>query len=322
MTLTSSFAPALLGAFGFWLQVSLGCLGITLIHDVTGGRWGFVIKPFLRWAIASLFLLAPVFVLVALLSPSIYSWPTEHASSWRLFFLLRGLIYFSIWIGLARGFRKRQCKNKSTRAWSGMSLLVLLFSVSFAAMDWFMTVDAHWGSTGFGVIFIAGALCSGFAIATFASEGEKVPVALRIDLGNLILMAVMLWAYVDFMQYLVIWSGQLPKEISWFQARSEGGWAFVIAAAALSGFFIPFLALLFRSIKKQTRFLRLIGFSVLLSRFLENAILVSPAQRSRLFVSLSTSAVACLLIGLAWLVIMRRGARGHRSEATEKGATP
>ena len=313
---------SLLGAFGFWLQLTLGCLGILLIQDVTGGRWGIYLRPFLIWSLPTLYTLFPAFIVVAALHHIIYIWPANSTMGNNWLYFSRGSIYFALWIGIARGFRSRERLGKPTRTWSAGSLLVLSFSISFAAMDWFMTLDPRWSSTGFGVIFIGGALCAGFAFATIvslvhlkdtATENQARPIL--IELGNLILISILFWAYVDFMQYLIIWSGQLPKEISWYDNRSRGGWSIVIALAAVSGLAIPFVLLLFRSLKRRPWVMRSLAASVFLSRLLENIIIVSPTQKVTALEALLWGILACIVVRLPWRWIY------HRQENAEPEST-
>jgi hypothetical protein len=292
------FLPALLAALAFWLQISLGLLGILLIHDVTGGRWGEATRPFMLRSFPTLLLLVLVFCVVALGAGDIYPWAQTNGAIFlsRPFFFVRGLVYFLIWLGIAWGFAQRRERGTSTRAWSGGALLVLLFSVSFAAMDWLMTLTPSWGSSGFGVIFIAGSLAAGFALLAFKASVKPTP--LLPDFGNLLLMAVMFWVYVDFMQYLIIWSGRSPRETTWYAARSLGPWPGLIVTCALFSFVLPFFALLFRKFKNSPRAMQLIAVMVLLGRLLESVIWVMPSAKQPVAHEALSGAWSGPLIGL------------------------
>jgi hypothetical protein len=322
---TTTFVTGYLAAFSFWLQISLGSIAILMIHNLTGGKWGVRIRPALH-QIAALFpLMAALFVPVLIALPSLYVWTnsTFMSSTHQLhnkvlilnqpFFIVRAVIYFSIWIYFARGLRAPTSKPRS---WNGLGLMALLFSVSFASMDWLMTTDPTWSSDAFGVVYIGGCFSSAFAFSVLLTllmerrsslqfhHSDKTP-SVFVDLGNLMLMSVLFWGYMQFMQYLITWSGQLPREIHWYAIRSENGWQWMILFIALFHFAFPFAGLLFRGLKKQSISLFAIALMILGAAVFENLILIAPAEKVSMVSGISTVLLFAALVGVVWAVSLR-----------------
>ena len=156
------------------------------------------------------------------------------------------------------------------QALSGAGLVLFSLAVSFAVVDWVMSLDPHWGSTIYGLIFLVGqglsALCFGIIMLTvftrFSPYDEIVKPMQFHDIGKLTLAFVMLFAYFSFSQWLIIWAGNLPEEIGWYLQRIRGGWGYIILAIVLFHFALPFAMLLSRERKRAGR--RLIGLAILL----------------------------------------------------------
>jgi len=103
------------------------------------------------------------------------------------------------------------------------------------------------------------------------------------DLGNLLLAFVVLWAYLSFSQLLIIWSGNLPEEISWYLSRLRHGWQWIAAALLAFHFAAPFFLLLARFIKRGARLLAAIAGLVLAARAVDTFWIITPAfYRDRL----------------------------------------
>lgn len=286
----AAFAYSWLVAFLFWTGLALGCLAVLMMHYLTGGAWGVVIRRPLEAGAATLPLLAVLFVPIALAMHSLYAWSTpaglldeivqrKRAYLNAPFFFVRAAAYFAIWIGLAsafsRGGRRQDDRYDAQRA-AGLrklaagGLVIYVLTLTFAVTDWVMSLDPHWFSTIFGVLFVGGhgvlALC--FAILLAAWLREEPPLQRVLgparfhDLGMLLLAFVMLWAYFAFSQFLIIWAENLPDEISWYHDRSAAGWQIVAAVLALGHFAVPFLLLLSRRLKRTI--LTLVGIALML----------------------------------------------------------
>jgi hypothetical protein len=168
---------------------------------------------------------------------------------------------------------------------SGPGLVVYGLTITFAAFDWAMSLEPEWYSTVYGMLWIVsqGLSSLAFAIAVLALLSDH-PALARLakpenfhDLGNLLLAFVMLWAYLAFCQFLIIWSGNLPEEISWYLNRMRHGWEWIAAALITFHFFVPFFLLLSRSKKRRIHRLAAIAGLVLLMRVVDTYWMITPA---------------------------------------------
>jgi NADH:ubiquinone oxidoreductase subunit 6 (subunit J) len=170
---------------------------------------------------------------------------------------------------------------------SGPTMVFFVLVVSFAAIDWVMTLDPHWYSTMWGFLFVAGwALsCFCFMVAIMAALADKPPMNRVLgkrhfhDIGKLMLALVMVWAYFNFSQYLIIWSGNLPEETNWYLTRQEGAWGAIGAILIILHFAFPFLVLLSRDIKRNARWLAYLAFFILLLRLVDMYYMIGPSPR-------------------------------------------
>ncbi len=277
-----SFLRGYLIAYMFWTGLSLGCLALLMVQYLTGGLWGLVIRRFLEAGAKVLPMMAALFLPILFLRTSLYDWMLHpmKENHWYLNtpgWILRWVVYFAVWIGLTWiltgwGDRLDRPWNRYPRfeALSGIGCVLYALTTSFAAVDWVMSLDPHWGSTIYGLIFLVGqclsALCFCILMLTVLTRyepyGEMVKPMQFHDIGKLTLAFVMLFAYFSFSQWLIIWSGNLPDEISWYLQRIRSGWGYVILAIVLFHFALPFVLLLSRERKRAGR--RLIGVALLL----------------------------------------------------------
>jgi hypothetical protein len=302
-------------AYNFVLAVALGSLAVWMLHNLTGGRWGLAIHRYLGAATRTLPLLAVLFVPVALGVTALYPWanPDERASEhvrealhspgkeillsvpW---WLARAVIYFAVWNLIALLLNRWSAEHERTgeqrvsqriRDFSGPGLILYGLAMTFAAIDWIMSLDPSWYSTIFGVIVTVGQMVPALAFAIAAAvwwntrrpPEERTDPWVFIDLGSLMLAFVMLWAYVSFSQLLLIWSGNLPEEISYYLARSAGGWQ--VVAVLLAGFYfaVPFLVLLARRNKYNTDRLLAVTSLIVVMSVVHQYWMVIPAYRQQ-----------------------------------------
>jgi hypothetical protein len=234
------------------------------------------------------------------------------------FFVLRAVVYFAAWtIGVYFLNRLSREQDRTAdprlgrrfRAVSGPGLVVYGLTMTFASIDWVMSLQAHWFSTIFGVLFIVGQVLAAFAFAI----GLLIPLAplpplnralrpetLR-DLGSLMLAFVMLWAYMAFSQFLLIWSGNLVEEIPWYLRRLHNGWQWVGVALIVLQFAVPFFLLLSTDIKRNPRRLSVVAGLVLAMRFVDLFWMIEPATPTGGFRIHWLDAVALVGVGGIWL---------------------
>jgi len=303
------FRSYLLG-FLFWTSVGVGCLSITLIQHLTGGWWGLVIRRLLEAGARTLRLCLLLFLPVAVGLPRLYEWAdaarvqgdpilTHKALYLNMpFFLARALFYFAVWIGLgylldrysveldATAGNERAYQHISSRlqALSGGGLLLMGLTITFSSVDWAMSLDPHWFSTIYGMMFMVGQAVAAMAlmIVVVALLSREGPLARVLepshvhDLGKLQLAFVMLWAYIHVSQWIIIWSGNLAEETPWYIRRLHGGWQWLALLVVVFHFFLPFLLLLSRNLKRDARRLAQVAAVLLVMRVLDLFWLVAP----------------------------------------------
>jgi hypothetical protein len=305
-----TFFHSYLVAFVFWTSVALGCLGLLMVQYLGGGGWGLLIRRQLEAGSHTLWLMLILFLPIAILGlHSLYVWShdpstiqnaaeralIDHKRPWlnERGFLIRGVIYFIVWIGLAaylRRWSKQQDENRDMSALqraqnlSGPGFVLYALAVTFAGVDWVMSLDAEWFSTIFGLLMLIGqgVLAMAFLITVGVYLSGREPMD-RVyqpkhfhDLGKLLLAVVMVWAYFSFSQLLIIWSGNLPEEIPWYLERFRGQWRWLGVALILLNFALPFLLLLSRDLKHNRRRLMAVAWLLIAMRFVDLLWLIAP----------------------------------------------
>jgi len=279
------FLRGYLIAYMFWVGLTVGCLALLMVQYLTGGFWALSIRRILEAAAKTWPLMFILFIPILVLRHHLYAWMNNpsltHENYWYLTqgkWILRWVLYFVIWGLLTVGLCQRGNRQDSPMTGpyprfaglSGIGLVLYSLTTSFAAVDWVMSLDPHWGSTIYGLIFLAGqglsALCFGIIVLSiltrYSPYREIIKPTQFHDLGKLTLAFVMLFAYFSFSQWLIIWSGNLPEEISWFLQRIRAGWGYIILAIVVFHFALPFALLLSRERKRAGR--RLIPLALLL----------------------------------------------------------
>lgn len=300
-----SSMPAYLIGFMLCLGLTLGCLAILMMQHLTGGHWGIVTRRLLEAASSTVPLMALLFIPVLLGRHALYGWsrPADLARDAVLrfrhpylntgAFLVRAVIYFGLWWWLARTLRAWSVEQDRGSArdllvrfqnLSGIGLVLYLLSVSFAAIDWVMSILPHWYSTIFGILFVGGQGLASFSflivMAMLLSGSPPLNRVLEArtfhDLGKLLLTFVMLWAYFAYSQLIVIWSGNLPQEISWYRIRTLGGWKWVAVLIIFVHFALPFALLLSRDIKRHSGRLASLALLILAMRWVDMYWMIEP----------------------------------------------
>jgi hypothetical protein len=320
-------------AYLFWFGIALGCLPLLMLHHLVGGTWGFVIRRILEAGTRTLPLMLLLFVPLLFGIHSLYEWArpdvvandaplqAKHAYLNIPFFIVRAAIYFIAWMIFAFLLNRWSAEQDATanpvlvrrfQLISAPGIVVYSLAITFASIDWAMSLEPHWFSTIYGMLFIVGQTLAALAfvipIAAYLAESRRVSNFMTADvfqdLGNLLLAFVMLWAYIAFSQYLIIWAGNLPEEIPWYLRRGTNGWQWVAAFLALFHFAVPFLLLLGRVNKRSKTFLATIALAVLLMRWVDIYWLVAPSFLPSLRIHFFDFLFFAVIGGI-WLYVFR-----------------
>jgi hypothetical protein len=289
-----------------WVGVALGCMAFLMIHYLTGGKWGWPVRRFFEAAANTLPLTAVFFIPLCFGIHYLYPWamPARVAADHVLqhkhpylsvpFFIARAAIAFAIWSGMAYLLNKWSREQdlthdvapmKKLRTLSGPGLVIYPLTITVIFVDWVMSLEPDWFSTMFPILVCIGQMLSGlaFVILLLAWLGPRTSLSEIISrqnfhhLGSLLLAFTMLWAYMAFSQLLVIWSGDLPHEISWYLHRIAGGWRWILVFLVLFHFFGPFFLLLSRQVKRSSVALAVIAGVMFGAHIVDNWWMVTPA---------------------------------------------
>jgi hypothetical protein len=325
------FFQAYLIGWSFWTGIAIGSLALLMLQHLTGGGWGLVIRRVLEASTRTLPLMAVLFIPVILGAHSLYhEWiDPEEASKHEAvafktgylnfrFWTIRAIIYLAVWLVLAYLLNKwslaqdRTADRRYTRNMkmlSGGGLVALIFAVTFASVDWYMSLEPEWFSTIYGFIFVAAWSLNAlaFVIAVMATLSKDNPLKQIVaplhfhDLGKLLLAFVMLWSYFAFSQFLITWSANLPEEIVWYMPRTHGVWGGVAVTIVILHFAAPFLFLLSRSVKRNPGKLVIVAGVIMVMRFIDLLWMLVPAFTPERFHLSWMYFVAPLALGGLWL---------------------
>ena len=290
-------------AFLLFLGISLGSMVLMMIQHLTGGAWG-VFRRVFEASSRTLPLMALLFLPVVFGMTSLYPWThsdlvagdhiMQHKAPYlnTAFFLVRAAVYFAGWIGMAwtlNNWSKRQDEgdvkvNTSIQRLSGFGIVFYALTVTFAGIDWIMSINPHWYSTLFGFLMMGGQGLSALTFTIIASRylSRSAPMSELLkphhfhDLGKLSLAFVMLWAYFNFSQFLLTYAANLVEEVPYFLARMDHGWQYLAIFLILFHFFVPFFMLLSRDNKRASSRLVMIAIWILFVRYVDIFMLVTP----------------------------------------------
>jgi hypothetical protein len=331
------FYRAYLLGFMDWLGVALGSMAILMIRHLTGGGWGMVIRRILGAAMRTVPLLAVLFIPILIGVHRLYPWAMplqaiadehirEHLAKNKFItdsylnfsgFLIRAIIYFAIW-NLLSFLLSRWSKETDRagapdnterfKAVAGPGLILYAFTISFAAIDWVMSLDPSWISTIFGLVILIGqvlaAMCFAVVVERILFDYKPMSEMLRPDFvhdhGKWMLTFIMVWAYFNFSQWLIIWAGNLPTEITYYLRRLNGGWGYVGLFVVIFHFAIPFATLLSRSFKRNIRKLVWLAVWLLFMRYVDLFWIIEP-NFSKTFTVTVADLIVPIAIGGFWL---------------------
>ncbi len=298
------FLRAWLFGFLFWLGLTTGSLALLMLQYVTGGNWGRLGRRFWEAAASNLWLMLLLWLPIAFGMKYLYSWvsmsPEQLGVDKVRFYLnpagfwVRGIIYFVGWgllyLRLASWSKKEEAGQTTPAQFvgiqnlSGFGIVFYAAAITFASIDWAMSLDPKWWSTVWGMLFMVGQVLSTFCFTILLlvklAPMEPISRMFKIDylhdFGKLMFAFVVLWAYLSFSQWLIIWAGNLLSEIRWYLMRLSGGWQYFGPLLIFVHFVFPFALLLSRSLKRDARRLVLIALLVMLMRLVDLFWLTAP----------------------------------------------
>ena len=301
------FFQSYLLAFIYWISLTLGCLAVLMLHHLAGGRWGFATRRVFEAGTQTLPWMLVLGLPVLLGIHELYHWSHPEAVATdevlqqksgylnTTFFIVRFFIYFAIWGILAfllNSWSAQQdlaandtSPTRRMQVLSGPGMVVFVLSATLAVVDWIMSLEPHWFSTIFAAIYIIGAILFtwAFTILIAVPLSAQRPLSALLtnerlrDIGTLMLAFVMLWAYASFSQLVIIWSGNLPEEITWYVSRLQGGWEYIGYGLIAFHFALPFVLLVSSRIKSRIKVLVTIAGGVIVMRLVDLFWITAPA---------------------------------------------
>jgi hypothetical protein len=297
------FFRSWLTAYLLFLGISLGSMALVMIQHLSGGAWGIYRRVFEASA-RTLPLLALLFLPVVLGMGSLYVWThDDHVAADEIlrhkapylntpFFLARALVYFACWILLTWTMTRLSARqddgdmsvNMTLQRLSGAGIVIYALTITFAGIDWIMSINPHWYSTLFGFLMMGGqglaALAFTIIVGTLlvkhgALDGLLKPNHFH-DLGKLMFAFVMLWAYFNFSQFLLTYAANLIEEIPYFVTRTSHGWQYVALFLVVFHFAVPWLLLLSRDRKRNPYRLVWVAAWILFMRYVDLYMLIAP----------------------------------------------
>ncbi len=299
------FFQAYLVAYTFWMGIVLGSMALLMVQHLSGGAWGVVIRRPLEAVVRTMPIMAILFLPIVLGMGHLYHWThadvvagdpiiREKAAYLNTpFFLVRQALYFATWLTIGWLLTKWSAEQDRTgdaalvgkfSKLSGAGLVIYSLTVTFAMIDWTMSVNPHWFSTMWGPLYMVGQGLSAmsFAIVILIMLSQVAPLNRVVtsahlhDLGKLLFAFLMLWAYLTFSQYLIIWSANVVEEIPHYLLRWDNGYQYVSIFMVLLHFALPYALLLSRDIKRDRRRLRIIATWILIARVVDYYWHVAP----------------------------------------------
>jgi hypothetical protein len=332
-------AQSYLPAFLLWFGVGVGCLSMLMIQHQTGGHWGVLLRRLLEAGARTLYFAPIFFIPIVLGMAAIYPWADTariaadhhlaevvHKKGAYLnapFFWARAILYFAIWALLANTLSRwsrlydetgdREFAEKMRRL-SGPGILLQALVITFAAVDWAMSTEPHWFSTIWGILFMVGQALSAWCICIMVVSRLQLHEPLRRvasstlfhDLGKFLFAFVMLWGYVNLSQFLIIWSGNLPEETTWYAHRSHGFWKTLTVILVLGHFFLPFFTLLSASLKKNAGRLAVVAGLLFALRFIDLFWNLAPNFKGEHFSVHPMDVLMPVALGGVWLYLFAR----------------
>ncbi len=337
------FLHAYLTSYCYFLSISLGALFFVALQHVTRAGWSVTVRRVAELVAAAMPCLAvlflPILVPVLLRSGSLYGWADpsgaggdellRHKVTYYLnpaFFTVRAVLYFVVWTWLARFFLRRSLEQDTSgdvavtlrmERLSPLALVLFGLTLTFASIDWLMSLEPKWFSSVFGVYYFSGAavgfLAAAILLLVLVQAAGRLTASVTAehyhDLGKLLFAFVVFWGYMAFSQYMLLWYANIPEETTWYRARQSGSWGLVWWILWFGHLLIPFFGLLAREAKRRKVLLGFWAGWLLAAHWIDLYWLVMPSvdRADATGLPLGLVEAACLvgiggvyLAGLAW----------------------
>lgn len=293
----------------FFLSIAIGGLFWLLVQNITRAAWSVAVRRPLEGITGALPWMVIFGIPVVLMSHTLYFWthadvrandPLVIAKLAYLnepFFYARVAVYFVSWIFAVLYLRRLSVaqdqdgdpeRTLRSERFSIVMMFVFAITVTFAAFDFVMALDAHWFSTIFGIYFFAGCALGAMSFLAFLlwflqSRGfieNAVSKEHYHDVGKFMFGFVIFWAYIAFSQFMLIWYAHIPEETGWYLRRMEGFFGQLGIVLIFGHFFLPFLALISRVPKRRKGLLAIAGLYLLAVHWIDIYWLVMPEMAS------------------------------------------
>ncbi len=340
MSNPQEFFRAYLPAYIFWFLIGAGSLGVLMLQYTTGGEWGVILRrPLGAAARSTFFPLLFLFIPIVIGMNHIYPWTNHDLMEHNPFlkqkmgylnangFMIRAAFFFGLWILWSH--RVKALSNRfevdrspytalSRRRWAASGIVMVMLSLTFASVDWLMSLEPLWFSSMFGISFVVGAGLTALAFHTLLiAQLSRSPALSDVlksnhlrDLGNLMFAFTMLWGYTAFSQFMLIWYANLKEEVPYYLRRMHGGWGVVAVILVVFHFFGPFFMLLMRAIKDRPQTISIAAGLILVMRMVDLFWLTAPAYSEHFHFSWMTLA-ALSGIGGIWLWVFVAKLKGQ-----------
>lgn len=331
----AEFFQSYLFAFLYWGGFTIGGLGILVLNNTVGGRWGVTARRYLEAAMRTLPFLAVMFVILLIGLKDIYPWThidtisnpisqgiLRHKAPYLNvpFFIVRSIIYFAVWMFWGYRVYKMSDKQDQTgdptlavrmRQFCAPGCLIVTLTASFAYIDWLLSADAQFFSTIYGAMLLFGDVLQTFALVITAliltSKGDRfggrINSVILHDLGNMMFTFTIFWTYLSVSQLIIVWPANLPQELNWYLVRVRGGWTVLAAMVSLVMFLVPFFGLLSQARKRDPNRLIRVAVWILCARAIDLFWITEPTFRTNGFAIYWTDFAAFIGVGGIWVYL-------------------
>jgi hypothetical protein len=261
--------------------------------------------------------------------------PAKAAYLETVFFCQRAAGYFIVWLalswllGLVSRLDLPPASTPAMRRVGAITLVILVPTATFAAFDWGMSLEPEWYSSIYGALLSVGGVLAAHALAitgvatigdgpaqailshaglrqaphTTETHAGEYSYDIYNELGNLLLAFLMVNTYLALSQFLIIWTGNLPSEITWYLRRMDGGWQWLALVVVVFHFVVPFSMLLSRDVKRDHRQLRIVSL-ILLSMYVAHLYwMIVPAFSNQAATGHILNIAALAAVCGAWMAV-------------------